>query len=201
MTDPRTLLDRNRAWAERVQAESPNLFDDLAGGQSPDVLWIGCADSRVPATQVVDGAPGDLFVHRNVANLIDESDHNGMSVLQYAVESLGVGHVIVCGHYGCGGVRAALDDAGDGPLRDWLRPLRDLLHQHADELEGLDDAARWNRGCELNVEAQVQRIARTTPVQRAWENGQDLTIYGWIYQLDNGRIRDLDVSIDATTFA
>ena len=201
MSTPRTLLDRNRAWAEHVQAESPDFFDDLADGQSPDVLWIGCADSRVPANQIVDCEPGDLFVHRNVANLIDESDQNGMSVLQYAVESLGVDHVIVCGHYGCGGVQAALDDVGEGPLQDWLRPLQDLLHRHADELEELDDGAQWDRGCELNVEAQVQNIAQTPLVQRAWEKGEDLTIHGWIYQLDDGRIRDLEVSVDATTFA
>jgi len=184
-----------------MQAQSPALFDELSEGQSPDVLWIGCADSRVPANQIVDCEPGELFVHRNVANLIDESDTNGMSVLQYAVGSLGVDHVIVCGHYGCGGVRAALDGVGEGPLRDWLRPLRALLHQHADKLEGLDNAARWDRGCELNVEAQVQNIAQTTPVQQAWEAGQDLTIHGWIYQLDDGRIRDLNVSVDAATFA
>ena len=184
-----------------MQAQSPALFEDLAEGQSPDVLWIGCADSRVPATQIVDCGPGALFVHRNVANLIDASDANAMSVLQYAVESLGVSHVIVCGHYGCGGVRAALDDAGDGPLRDWLRPLRDLLEKHTNELEGLNDEARWDRGCELNVEAQVQNIAHTAPVQQAWEEGHDLTVHGWIYQLDDGRIRDLDVRLDARSGA
>lgn len=184
-----------------MQAQFPALFDNLAEGQSPDVLWIGCADSRVPATQIVDCNPGELFVHRNIANLVNESDHNGMSVLQYAVDSLGVSHVIVCGHYGCGGVRAALDNAGEGPLWDWLQPLRTLLNRHADELEGLDDAARWDRGCELNVEAQVQTVARTSPVQRAWKDGEDLRIHGWIYRLENGRIRDLDVSVDAETFA
>lgn len=184
-----------------MQAQSPELFDELAEGQSPNVLWIGCADSRVPATQIVDCEPGDLFVHRNVANLIDASDSNGMSVLQYAVASLGVDHVVVCGHYGCGGVRAALDEAGEGPLRDWLGSLRTLLDQHTDALENLDDAARWERSCELNVEAQVQAIAQTDPVQRAWAEGQDLAIHGWIYRLSDGRIRDLEVTVDAATFA
>lgn len=201
MSTPSKLLNQNRAWANRVQTQSPPLFDDLSEGQSPDVLWIGCADSRVPANQILDCEPGELFVHRNVANLIDPSDANGMSVLQYAVESLDVDHVVVGGHYGCGGVRAALDDAGKGPLRDWLQPLRDLLHRHVDELKGLDDPARWDRGCELNVKAQVQRVARTPIVQRAWERDQELSIHGWMYQLDNGRIRDLDVSVDAETFA
>lgn len=201
MSTPSHLLKQNRAWSEHVQAESPTLFSDLAQGQSPDVLWIGCADSRVPASQVVDCEPGDLFVHRNVANLVQESDPNGMSVLQYAVESLEVAHVIVCGHYGCGGVRATLDDAAEGPLRDWLHPLRSHLQQHAGELEGLDASERWDRGCELNVEAQVQNVAHAAPVRRAWEEGRDLAVHGWIYRLEDGRIRDLDVSVDAATFA
>lgn len=201
MTAPQTLLDQNRAWSDRMQAQFPDLLDELSEDQSPDVLWIGCADSRVPAGQIVDCEPGDLFVHRNVANLIDASDPNSMSAVQYAVDSLDVSHIIVAGHYSCGGVRAALDDSGEGPLRDWLSPLRALLHRQSDELEGLSDGARWDRGCELNVTAQVQKIARTAPVQRAWEDAKDLRIHGWIYRLDDGRIRDLDVSVDAETFA
>lgn len=201
MSTPRRLLEQNRAWSERMQATSPALFDDLAQGQSPDVLWIGCADSRVPASQVVDCDPGELFVHRNVANLVNEWDSNGMSVLQYAVNALEVSHVIVCGHHNCGGVRAVLTDSAEGALRDWLRPLQHLLHQHADELEGLDDQERWDRGCELNVKAQVQNIAQADVVRRGWEEDQDLTIHGWIYQLEDGRIRDLGVSVNATSFA
>lgn len=201
MSLPADLLDQNRAWSERVQAASPTLFNDLAEGQSPEVLWIGCADSRVPANQIVDCDPGDLFVHRNVANLVRESDLNGTSVLQYAVRALEVSHVLVCGHYGCGGVRAVLTDSTEGRLGDWLQPLEHLMRRHADELEGLDDRERWDRCCELNVKAQVQNIARTALVQEAWEEGRDLAIHGWIFQLENGRIRDLNVSVDANTFA
>lgn len=201
MSIPQTLLDRNRAWADRVQAASPRLFDDLAEGQSPDVFWIGCADSRVPANQIVDCDPGDLFVHRNVANVVAESDLNGMSVLQYAVEALEVPHIIVCGHYGCGGVRAVLSGETEGVLGRWLQPLHALVGRHAEDLEALDDQVRWDRCCELNVKAQVQRIAQTPLVQRAWERGQDLSVHGWIYQLEDGRIQDLDVRVDGTTFA
>lgn len=201
MSTPADLLAQNRAWSERVQKHSPQLFDDLARGQSPDVLWIGCADSRVPASQIVDCDPGELFVHRNVANVVNEWDSNGMSVLQYAVNALEVSHVIVCGHYGCGGVRAVLTDSTEGALRDWLRPLQHLVHQHADELEGLEDRECWDRCCELNVKAQVQNIADAEVVQRGWEEGQDLAIHGWIYRLEDGRIQDLDVGVDATTFA
>lgn len=201
MSVPEILLQQNQAWAERVHAESPHLFDDLVEGQSPDVLWIGCADSRVPANQVVDCEPGDLFVHRNVANVVSENDPNGMSVLKYAVDVLRVPHIIVCGHYGCGGVRAVLNDETEGVLGHWLQPLRELVRRHADELSDLDEQARWDRCCELNVEAQVRRIAQTSFVQAAGAEGQALSIHGWIYQLENGCIQDLDVTLDATTFA
>lgn len=195
MPTPMQLLKQNRDWAQRVQSEQPALFDTLAQGQAPEVLWIGCADSRVPASQVLGCAPGDLFVHRNVANLVDESDPNGMSVLHYAVEALSVPHIVVCGHYGCGGIQAALEGTDGGVLADWLQPVQDLISHNADVLEGLDDRTRWDRCCELNVGAQVHRIARTPVVQEAWARGQDLTIHGWIYQLKDGHVRDLDVSV------
>lgn len=184
-----------------MQSENPGLFDQLAKGQAPDVLWIGCADSRVPPTQIVDGEPGELFVHRNVANVVSESDPNGMSVLQFAVESLEVRHIVICGHYGCGGVQAVLSDETSGSLSDWLEPLHELVTEHESELDGLDEQARWDRACELNVEAQVERIARTAIVQQAWDRGQDLSVHGWIYRLENGRIRDLGVRVDGETFA
>lgn len=196
MTTPNQLLEQNRDWARRMQTEQPDLFDNLVQGQAPEVLWIGCADSRVPATQVVNAGPGDLFVHRNVANLVVESDPNSMSVLHYAVEALEVPHIIVCGHYGCGGVQAALQGVEDDVLAQWLQPLRDLIQDRADTLDRFEEEARWDRCCELNVEAQVRRLARTPVVQQAWERGQDLVIHGWVYQLEDGQIQNLDVSID-----
>lgn len=196
MATPDQLLERNRTWAKRTQIEQPDLFDHLVQGQAPEVLWIGCADSRVPATQIVDCGPGDLFIHRNVANLVGESDGNGMSVLHYAVEALEVPHIVVCGHYGCGGIRAALQGTEDDVIADWLQPVRTLIQDHAHALDGLDEQTRWDRCCELNVEAQVRRLAHTQVVQRAWERGRSLAIHGWIYQLADGYIQDLDVTID-----
>lgn len=186
-----------------MQDHSPDLFEELPQGQSPDVLWIGCADSRVPPSQIVDCEPGELFVHRNVANLVHEEDPNGLSVLQYAVDELAVSHVIVCGHYRCGGVRAVLSGATTGWLDDWLQPLRTALDDTlgTNALDGLDDQERWDRFCEANVAAQVRKLARTSIVQDAWGRGQELAIHGWIYRLDDGRIRDLEVGVDATTFA
>lgn len=201
MPTPDELLDRNRTWRARMQSDSPGLLRQLADGQSPDILWIGCADSRVPATQIVNCRPGDLFVHRNVANLMVESDANGMSVLTYAIEALGVSDVVVCGHYGCGGVQAVLADSASGVIADWLEPVEDLLREHDAELSGLGEEERWDRCCELNVVAQVQRLAELPVVQGAWEDGHELAIHGWIYQLSDGRIRDLDVTVDRRSFA
>lgn len=184
-----------------MKSDSPELLRELADGQSPDVLWIGCADSRVPATQIVDCAPGDLFVHRNVANLVVESDANGMSVLTYAVEALGVSHIVVCGHYGCGGVQAVLADSAPGVIADWLEPVGDLVREHDGELSGLGEEERWDRCCELNVAAQVRRLANMSVVRGTWEDGRELAIHGWIYQLSDGRIRDLDVTLDGRSFA
>lgn len=196
---PADLLQQNRAWAARIERERPTLFETLSDGQAPEYLWIGCSDSRVPASQIVDGAPGDLFVHRNIANRVDHTDVNGLSVLQYAVEVLQVAHVIVCGHYGCGGVRAAMDGAPRGSIDHWLSPIEALYRRHADALYGLDEQARWDRLCELNVGEQVDNLADSTVVERAWSRGQSLTIHGWIYRLETGCIHDLGIQIDGGT--
>lgn len=195
MASPDDLLTQNRDWAERTADHHPDLFDTLADGQDPDYLWIGCSDSRIPANQIVDCAPGDLFVHRNIANVVDRTDLNGLSVLRYAVEVLKVDHIIICGHYRCGGVRAALDDEPHGLVDHWLHPIKDAAQEHAEELSALDEEDRWDRLCELNVEAQVDNIARTPIVQQAWEQGQSLAIHGWVYRVDNGHIEDLGVQV------
>lgn len=195
MSSPDDLLARNREWADRATEQNPTLFESLAEGQEPEYLWIGCSDSRVPANQIVDCSPGDLFVHRNVANVIDRTDLNGLSVLQYAVDVLQVDHIIICGHYRCGGVRAALETEPHGIVDHWLHPIKDAAQEYADELEGLDDQARWDRLCELNVEAQVRNVARTPIVQEAWDRGQRVSIHGWVYHVDNGRIHDLEVGM------
>lgn len=199
MATPHELLEQNRLWSERVSSTSPELFDTLAEGQSPEILWIGCADSRVPASQIVDCAPGELFVHRNVANLMVPSDPNGLSVLTYAVEELEISHIIVCGHYGCGGVKAVLSGSASGVLEQWLEPIEEIVNDASKAVEVGNDQDRWDRYCELNVEAQVDRLAQMTVVQEAWEDGRDPSIHGWIYRLSDGRIHDLDVSVDGST--
>lgn len=192
---PNELLQRNREWAAEHE---PGFFDDLAHGQSPRFLWISCSDSRVPANEIVECHPGDLFVHRNIANRIDHDDLNGLSVLQYAVEVLQVPHIVVCGHYQCGGVKAAMEHTDHGLIDNWLRPIKRCYHEHHDELDGIaDDQARWDRLCELNVIDQVEGIASTTVVQKAWQRGHAITIHGWIYQLANGKIHNLGVEVDS----
>jgi len=195
---PTTLLAKNRAWAaDRVKSD-PGFFARLAGQQAPKFLWIGCSDSRVPANEIVGLDPGELFVHRNVANVVVHTDVNCLSVLQYAVDMLKVRHVIVCGHYGCGGVRAALDGTAHGLIDNWLQHVQDVLHAHQAELLGLADVdARINRLAELNVMEQVRNIARTTIVQDAWRREQPLELHGWIYGLQDGLIQDLGVSLRA----
>jgi carbonic anhydrase len=189
------LFARNRAWAARIAEEQPDLFARLAAQQAPQYLWIGCSDSRVPANQIVDVLPGELFVHRNVANLVVQTDLNCLSVLQFAVEVLRVRHVIVCGHYGCGGVRAALEDAKLGLIDNWLRLVQDVRDRHAALLAGLaDPQQKLDRLCELNVVEQVRHVAKTTIVREAWDRGQPLFLHGWIYGIHNGLLRDLGVS-------
>src|SRR6476659_5304261 len=192
------LLDNNRRWAQQVTARKPQFFRSLVAQQSPRYLWIGCSDSRVPANEIVGLAPGELFVHRNVANIVVHSDVNCLSVLQYAVDVLQVKHVIVCGHYGCGGVRAALGSQPLGLIDNWLRHIRDVALWNREELAALDEGkARQDRLCELNVEAQVANVCHTTIVQDAWRRGQSLTVHGWIYSLHDGLLRDLALGIES----
>ncbi|HTO23258.1 MAG TPA: carbonate dehydratase [Spirochaetia bacterium] len=189
------LLVNNRAWSERVTAQDPSFFPALSRQQNPRYLWIGCSDSRVPANEIVGLAPGELFVHRNVANIVVHTDLNCLSVLQYAVDVLRVRHVIVCGHYGCGGITAAHAGRSLGLIDNWLRHAQDVMQKHAAALAALaGEEARVNRLCELNVQEQVINVGRTTIVQQAWERGQPLSIHGWIYSLRDGLLRDLGVS-------
>ena len=195
--DLKRLLDQNRAWAEGITASDPDFFQTLAKQQSPKFLWIGCADSRVPSTQLVGMVPGEMFVHRNVANVVVHTDFNCLSVMQYAVDVLRVDHIIVCGHDGCGGVKAAMQNLQFGLIDNWLRHVQDVVRDHEPELMQIrDEEKRLDRLCELNVVEQVLNVARTTIVQSAWERGQDLVIHGWIYGLQDGLLRDLGVSID-----
>jgi len=196
MKDLQELLEKNRQWAEKIKASDPQFFNSLAQQQTPRYLWIGCSDSRVPATQLVGLKPGDMFVHRNVANVVVHTDFNCLSVLQFAVDVLNVNHVIVCGHYGCGGVKAAMDNLQLGLIDNWLRHVQDVMHSHNEELATItDDARRLDRLCELNVTEQVINVSRTTIVQNAWSRGQDLTIHGWIYAINDGLLRDLNISV------
>jgi carbonic anhydrase len=196
MSDLSELIEKNRAWADRIKAQEPDFFTKLSGQQSPRYLWIGCADSRVPATQLVGLLPGEMFVHRNVANVVAHTDFNCLSAVQFAVDVLRVEHVIVCGHYGCGGVEAALSGAKLGLIDNWLRHVQDVAQQHAAALASLpSDESRLERLCELNVVEQVLNVGRTTVVQEAWARGQELTVHGWIYRLDNGLLRDLGIRV------
>lgn len=197
MKDLKRLLDQNKLWAENITASDPGFFLDLAKQQSPTFLWIGCSDSRVPATQLVGMVPGEMFVHRNVANVVVHTDFNCLSVMQYAVDVLQVDHIIVCGHHGCGGVKAAMENSQLGLIDNWLRHVQDVLLEHQELLAKIDDMERrLDRLCELNVIEQVLNVGRTTIVQGAWQRGQELGVHGWIYGLEDGRLRDLGVSID-----
>lgn len=194
------LLDNNRTWAAERIKRDPGFFTRLAGQQAPEFLWIGCSDSRVPANEIVGLDPGELFVHRNVANVVVHTDLNCLSVLQFAVDVLKVKHVIVCGHYGCGGVRAAMDRASHGLIDNWLRHVQDVERDHSRELRAIAaDHARVDRLCELNVVEQVRNIGRTTIVQDAWRRGHPLQLHGWIYGLKDGIISDLGVTVQAIT--
>ncbi|NWN82817.1 MAG: carbonate dehydratase [Halomonas sp.] len=190
-----TLLENNRAWAERVHRDDPDFFARLSNQQNPDYLWIGCSDSRVPANQIIALPPGEVFVHRNVANLVHHNDLNALSVLQYAVDVLKVRHIMVVGHYGCGGVRAALEGGDNGLVDNWLHSVRELHHLHRDELEPLEMEARVDRLCELNACSQVTRLSRTKIIQQAWQRGQDIWLHGWVYGLADGRVKDLECTI------
>ena len=196
MSDLRKLLENNRAWSDSLKAHDPGFFQAIAQQQTPSYLWIGCSDSRVPATQLVGLIPGELFVHRNVANVVIHTDFNCLSVLQFAVDVLKVSHIIVCGHYGCGGVQAAMENLQLGLIDNWLRHVQDVMHSYDALLSKIrDEAERLNRLCELNVIEQVLNVSRTTIVQNAWSRGQELTVHGWIYGVADGLLRDLEICI------
>jgi carbonic anhydrase len=194
MAELSELFEQNRVWAAAMVADDPGFFSSLTQRQTPEYLWIGCSDSRVPANQIVGLAPGEVFVHRNVANVVVHTDLNCLSVLQYAVDVLAVKHVIVCGHYGCGGVQAALEGSRHGLVDNWLRHVMDVGEKHAAELESLPDNRRFDRLCELNVVEQVVNVSQTTVVEDVWARGQELTVHGVIYGLHDGLLRDLGVS-------
>jgi carbonic anhydrase len=190
------LVQNNRNWAESVTAEDPDFFKELAKKQTPEFLWIGCADSRVPANQIVGLMPGEVFVHRNIANVVVHTDFNCLSVLEYAVAMLKVKHIIVCGHYGCGGVKAASENHHLGLIDNWLRHIRDVRNKHDAILRVIaDEDERFDRMCELNVVEQAHNVCHTTVVQEAWEKGQPLAVHGWIYSIQDGLIRDLKATI------
>jgi carbonic anhydrase len=191
------LFDNNARWVAARTAHDPDFFTRLARLQTPEYLWIGCADSRVPANEIIGLDPGEVFVHRNIANVVVHTDMNCLSVLQYAVEVLNVKHVIVCGHYGCGGVQAAMHDKPYGLIDNWLRNIKDIHTRHGDELDAIEDeTARCDRLCELNVMHQLANVCYTTIVQGAWQRRQPLSVHGWIYALKDGRLRDLGVTVD-----
>ena len=194
-----TLLEKNREWSEQILASDPNFFQKLVHQQSPQGLWIGCSDSRVPATQLTGLLPGELFVHRNVANIVVHTDLNCLSVIQYAAEVLKVKHIIVCGHYGCGGVQAAFDNSRFGLIDNWLRHVQDVQAKHAEQLSLIQERQhQLRRLCELNVIEQVANVCQTTVIQQAWERGQELSVHGFIYGIEDGLLRDLDVRISGS---
>ena len=191
-----TLFQKNRAWADRILAEHPNFFEQLAKQQNPKFLWIGCSDSRVPANEIVGLMPGEVFVHRNIANVVVHTDLNCLSVIQFAVDVLKVEHIMVVGHYGCGGVRAALFGERLGLVDNWLHHIHDVRDKHADALAAIGlSHARVDRLCELNVIEQVKNVCQSTIVRDAWERGQDLTVHGWVYGLKDGLLRDLNATV------
>jgi len=192
------ILENNKKWVETKMQSNPDFFKNLAKGQNPPLLWIGCADSRVPANEIIGAEPGEVFVHRNIANMVVHTDMNMLSVLDYAVNALKVQHVIVCGHYGCGGVKAAMGNTSIGIIDNWIRHIKDVFRLHQEELlaiENEDD--RFNRLVEVNVQEQVLDLAKTSIVQNAWKNGQKLQLHGWVYGLNSGYVTDLGVNFSS----
>ncbi|MDA7864382.1 carbonate dehydratase [Akkermansiaceae bacterium] len=185
------LFEKNKQWSEQMEASDPGFFERLAKQQTPKYLWIGCADSRVPANQITGLNPGEVFVHRNIANVVGQTDLNMLSVVQYAVEVLKVEHVIVCGHYGCGGVAASVDGQKHGLVDNWIRAIGNVAEAHEDELNALEGDLRLERLCELNVLAQARNVSKTTVLQDAWSRGQKVDVHPWIYRLNTGRLRGL----------
>jgi carbonic anhydrase len=190
------LLANNKQWVQSKLDKDPEYFKKLARGQKPPVLWIGCADSRVPANEIIGAEPGDVFVHRNIANMVVHSDMNMLSVLDYAVNVLEVKHIIVCGHYGCGGVQTAMTNKHIGLIDNWIRHIKDVYRFHQEELNAIaDEKLRFNRFVELNVVEQVLDLAKTSIVQGAWERNQEVHVHGWVYDISDGLIKDLDITI------
>ncbi len=194
----KNLLEQNQAWAAAITENDPDFFSNLSTQQSPQYLWIGCSDSRVSANQIVDLPPGQLFVHRNIANVVVHSDLNCLSVIQFAVEVLRVKHIIVCGHYGCGGIRAAMEDKQHGLIDNWLGHIKDVKRVNSKKFDGLDHQQQFDLLCELNVIEQVTNVCNTTIVQNAWRNSAELSIHGWIYHIANGILQDLDICISSS---
>ncbi len=194
-----SLFTRNKAWAEKMTQEDPDFFAHLSKQQTPDYLWIGCSDSRVPANQVIDLKPGEVFVHRNIANVVVHTDLNCLSVIQYAVNVLEVKHIIVCGHYGCGGVKAAFEGGEQGLIDNWLRHIKDVYRWHKEEIDALPtEREKIDLLCEKNVIEQVANVCHSTIVQHAWQNNKDLTVHGWIYSIENGLLKALDAEVSET---
>ena len=192
------IIENNKVWVESMLAKDPNYFSDLAKGQTPPLLWIGCSDSRVPANEIIGAKPGEVFVHRNIANMVVHSDMNMLSVLDYAVNVLKVKHVIVCGHYGCGGVKAAMGNDSIGIIDNWIRHIKDVYRLHQVHLDSIiNEKERFDAFVELNVKEQVYDLAKTSIVQAAWRTGQDLTLHGWAYGVGSGFVNDLDVNLSS----
>jgi carbonic anhydrase len=192
------ILDNNKQWVENQLQLDPNYFKDLSQGQNPPLLWIGCSDSRVPANEIIGAKPGEVFVHRNIANMVVHSDMNMLSVLDYAVNALKIKHVIVCGHYGCGGIKAAMGNNSIGIIDNWIRHIKDVYRLHHAELNAIENETdRFNRFVEVNVIEQVCDLAKTSIVQSAWKSGQELTLHGWVYGLNSGFVTDLNVNFSS----
>ena len=194
----KNLFDKNREWANKIKETDPDFFSKLSNQQTPDYLWIGCSDSRVPANQVVDLLPGQIFVHRNIANLVIHTDLSCLSVVQYAVDVLKVKHIIVCGHYGCGGIKASMDNQQHGLIDNWLRHIKDVYRYHKTRIDSIQrEKDKLDLLCELNVIEQVDNVCHTTIVQNAWKSGQKLTVHGWVYSLESGLLNDLNTCISS----
>ena len=190
------ILEKNKQWASEKLKQNPAYFDEMAKGQEPPLLWLGCADSRVPASEIIGAEPGEVFTHRNIANMAIHTDINMLSVLEYAVDALKVRHIIVCGHYGCGGVKAAMGHSTVGFVGKWIRHIKDIYSKYKNELDVIEDEIeKWDRLVELNVQEQVTDLAKTSIVQSAWEEGQFLHIHGWVYDIKSGIAKDLEVSM------
>jgi len=191
------LFDNNHRWASKIKQKDPDFFSKLSNQQAPEILWIGCSDSRVPANEIVDLPPGEVFVHRNIANVVVHTDLNCLSVIQYAVDVLRIKHIIVCGHYGCGGIKAAMESREHGLIDNWLRHIKDVYRFNADQLSGLDGQQKHDRLCELNITEQVFNVCNSSIVKRAWKRGGDLSVHGWIYSIDNGMLEEIQKCISS----